>query len=88
MKECKEFPKGCRIVPAEGCVRGIGDGLPTFSSRVVPRGRSLGYEHRTGGKGGVTWLAVQWDDEEDPNWFKKSCTQKQESHHCKEVLME
>lgn len=74
MKISKEFPKGCRIVPAEGCTRGPEDGFPWDGTRVIPKGKSLGYEH--GKRGGVAWLAVQWDDEEDPNWFKKDCAQR------------
>lgn len=71
MRQSKEFPAGCKVAPAEGCSRGIEDGLPWEDDYVASRGKSLGYEHT--GADRVVWVAVQWDDEEDPNWFKKSC---------------
>lgn len=71
MRQSKEFPAGCLVIPADGCSRGIEDGLPWEDNCVVPRGKSLGYEQTSAG--GQIWVAVQWDDEEDPNWFKKSC---------------
>lgn len=58
MKISTEFPKGCRIIPTEGCVRGLEDGFPWDTDRKVVKGRSLGFEHRTGGRGGMVWLAV------------------------------
>lgn len=61
MIESKRFPHKTRVTMADGCSR-FGEDEPVY-------GWSLGYIAFIG----QSWLAVKWDDLEDPEFCKESC---------------
>lgn len=61
------FSTAKRVTPKPNCTRGLeDDGL---TEPVIGWSLGIGYTDRHG----VKWVAVHWDDEDDPNWFKEDC---------------
>lgn len=56
--------KGQRVTLAPDFQRGPED----WGRDEVIEGTAIGCEYAT--EGGMSWTAVHWDDEEDPNWCK------------------